>query len=544
MEERRILLALALSAAVLFAWSYWVGRQAPRPAVVPEASGTEESAAVVGTWGHGAEEAEPWPFRTGVYSLVFDRRTGGLRNAELLGFDEADGRKKVDLLGGRLVGAVGFGLVSSKGVLERGGYGVDEADGVVRFVRRTTGGDGWPAGLELEREYRFREGRYLFETVLRVRNVSRQAVDLSATEWSLFRTVVAVRGPKGGGGAPYDQMVLSYARGGDVVRANSGDKIRRRQRSLERSADYEWAALADRYFLMGFVAADRRMRRPVFEAGDGVYVLGVEEAMPPRLGPGEAVVFRYFVYAGPKDRDIFRAYRKEYPEVSGLVSFERAMGFSRVLGPVANLLLDVLDFFHRFVGNYGWSIVLVTVLIKVVFFPLTYGQYASMERMRALQPALEALKARYRNDPQAMNRETVALYRKHRINPLGGCLPLLLQIPVFFAFYDLLAKSIKLRGASFLWIRDLARPDTVATVAGIPLNVLPLLMAATTLLQQATAPGVDPQQRKVMMVMPLVFLFLFWNLPAGLTLYWTAQNVLGLAEQLAIRHRLGRTKAS
>jgi YidC/Oxa1 family membrane protein insertase len=308
---------------------------------------------------------------------------------------------------------------------------------------------------------------------------------------------------------------------------------------------YEWAALANRYFVISLISFDRNNpKRPDFSIENRNYTVRLQEKMPETMSPGSVKKFRFFVYAGPKDRDIFRAYKKKYSDVYGLISLEQAMGFSRTIGPISNFLLDILDFIHRIIPNFGVAIIILTILIKVIFSPLTYKQYESMAKMKKLQPHINNLKEQFKNDPQKLNAETMSLYKKHKINPLSGCFPILIQIPVFFAFYDLLAKSIKLRDSHFLWIKDLANPDTVGMVAGIPINVLPLLMGLTMFIQQKTSSSVgDSQQQKIMMFLPFVFLFIFWNLPSGLVLYWTAQNILSIAEQLIINNRIKKKEA-
>jgi YidC/Oxa1 family membrane protein insertase len=162
----------------------------------------------------------------------------------------------------------------------------------------------------------------------------------------------------------------------------------------------------------------------------------------------------------------------------------------------------------------------------------------SMKKMQALQPLMNKLKEKYPDDPQKQQQEMMKLYKEHKVNPMGGCLPLLVQIPVFFALYTMLRATVELRGASFLWIKDLSMPDTIFDLGGIPVNPLPLVMTATTLWQQKLTPtaNVDPTQQKMMMLMPVMFLFFFYSMSSGLVLYWTVQNLLSILQQwLALR---------
>lgn len=193
----------------------------------------------------------------------------------------------------------------------------------------------------------------------------------------------------------------------------------------------------------------------------------------------------------------------------------------------------MLSLFHDWVGNWGWAIVLVTVLIKLVFYKLSESSYRSMANMRKLQPKLQALKERYGDNKQKFSEEMMKLYRTEKINPLGGCLPILVQIPVFLALYWVLVESVELRQAPFiLWINDLTAMD--------PYFVLPILMGISMWLQYKLNPQpMDEMQRKVFMILPPVFTVFFAFFPAGLVLYWVVNNVLSIAQQWVINKRMG-----
>jgi len=205
---------------------------------------------------------------------------------------------------------------------------------------------------------------------------------------------------------------------------------------------------------------------------------------------------------------------------------------------IARPLVSLLRFLHAFTGNYGLDIILLTLLVKLVFFPLSNKSYKSMSEMRKLQPQLEHLRVQYPDDRQQLNKEMMELYRRHKINPLGGCLPMVVQLPVFIGLYQAFMHAIELRQAPFFgWIQDLSQPDRLGGIAlpfieppGIP--VLTLLMGGTMFLQQAMTPvGGDPMQQKMMMFMPLIFTVMFVNFPSGLVLYWLVNNVLSIAQQ-------------
>jgi len=191
----------------------------------------------------------------------------------------------------------------------------------------------------------------------------------------------------------------------------------------------------------------------------------------------------------------------------------------------------VMKYIYDVVGNWGWAIVLVTIAIKAAFYWFSASSYRSMARMRKLQPRMEQIRERHADDKQKLSQAIMELYKKEKVNPLGGCLPMLVQIPVFIALYWVLLESVALRQAPFiLWIRDLSAPD--------PYHVLPILMGLSMFLQQRlNPPPPDPMQAKVMMALPIFFTFLFWQFPSGLVLYWVVNNTLSIAQQWFIMNR-------
>jgi YidC/Oxa1 family membrane protein insertase len=191
-----------------------------------------------------------------------------------------------------------------------------------------------------------------------------------------------------------------------------------------------------------------------------------------------------------------------------------------------------LNAFYGIIPSYGVAILLVTVVLKIAFWPIQAKSMASMKQMAQFQPQVAKLREKYKDDPQRLNAETMKLYKEHKINPLAGCLPMLVQLPVLMAFYKVLISDIGTRGVSFLWIKDLAQPDTIFTVAGFGFNPLPLIMTGSMIWQQKLTPQTgDPQQAKMMMFMPLIMLLFFYNTASGLTLYWTVQQLLSILQQ-------------
>jgi YidC/Oxa1 family membrane protein insertase len=238
---------------------------------------------------------------------------------------------------------------------------------------------------------------------------------------------------------------------------------------------------------------------------------------PFTLAPGAESAFAYRVYLGPKHASALA------PVGAHL---ERVVDYGW-FSVIARPLLAFLNALYAFIGNYGIAIILLTTLVKAVFWPLSAKSFKSMQKMKDLQPKLQKLKERYGKDRERLNMEVMQLYKTHKVNPMGGCLPMLVQIPVFFALYRVLLGSIELRHAPFfLWIQDLSAKD--------PYYVTPLVMGVTMFLQQKMAPatGMDEMQQKLMLYgMPAIFTFMFLNFPSGLVIYWLVNNVLSIAQQ-------------
>jgi YidC/Oxa1 family membrane protein insertase len=207
---------------------------------------------------------------------------------------------------------------------------------------------------------------------------------------------------------------------------------------------------------------------------------------------------------------------------------------------IAKPLIKGLNFLHAYVGNYGIAIIILTIIIKILFWPLSQKSYKSMEKMKKIQPLMAQVREKYKDDRDQMNKEVMQLYKAHKVNPAGGCLPMLLQIPVFFALYQALLGAIELRHAAFIphlpftdivWLADLSAKD--------PFYITPIIMGATMFLQQKMTPTAgDPTQAKIMLFMPIVFTFIFLSFPSGLVLYWMVNNILSIAQQWMISRKM------
>ncbi len=269
-------------------------------------------------------------------------------------------------------------------------------------------------------------------------------------------------------------------------------------------------------------------------SGDGVVPLAVDGAL--RFGatvlePGKDLVRKFVVYSGPREHSRLR-------ELGG--GQEQIMDFG-MFGFVSKILLSSMGGLHAMLGSYAAAIIVLTLIIKTLMWPMQNKSTESMKKMQALQPKMTALREKYADDPTRMNQELLGLYKKHGVNPMAGCLPMVVQIPIFFGFYNMLGKAVELRNSPFLWVTDLSQPDTVAMVAGFPINVLPILMAGTMLYQMRLTPKTgDPVQQRMFMFMPLIFVVFCYNYASGLALYWTVQNVFTIV-QLLLTNRKQRS---
>ncbi len=241
------------------------------------------------------------------------------------------------------------------------------------------------------------------------------------------------------------------------------------------------------------------------------------------LQPGQTSSLQVEIYSGPK---LYNRLAKLEHDQAEIMNF----GFFKL---VSQALLNFLNLLHGWVKNYGLAIILLTACVKGVLWPLQNKANKSMRRMSALAPKMQALKEKYKDDPTRMNQEVMKLYKENGVNPVGGCLPMLIQIPIFFGLFSMLGQAAELRNASFLWVHDLAQPDTIAHLPGLgwPINILPLIMGATNVWLMRMTPNTgDAMQRRVMMFMPLIFLIFCYNFAAALALYYTTQNLFTILQ--------------
>jgi YidC/Oxa1 family membrane protein insertase len=552
MDNQRLFLFVALSFVVLLLWQSWMEDYGPAPQAETPAAETGQLPAT-GTTPTDMVDMADLPsapaemaaveralpdtdllkkaqfinVETDLFHIKIDTTGGDLRQADLLAYpattapDSPPFRLLNDSLPNLFV--IQSGLRASVGTEpthhviytpEQSSYrmadGVDELQ--VSMVWRS------PEGVEVVKRYIFHRGSYAVDLQHEVRNNS-------AAEWQgrqyrqLQRTQVAETG----------QSTFIYTYMGGVIYSpeEKYEKIKfddMADENLDRTITDGWAAMLQHYFLGALIPAHGEADRYYTNTlSNARYVIGM--ISPNRVvAPGSSALYETRIFIGPKLQD-------EMKQVAPGLELTVDYGLLTVL---AQPLFWLLKTIHGLVGNWGWAIVLVTMLIKLAFYKLSETSYKSMANMRKLAPRMKTLKERYGDDRQKLNQAMMEMYKKEKINPLGGCLPIVVQIPVFISLYWVLLESVELRQAPFiLWITDMSSPD--------PYYILPLLMGATMLIQQRLNPApMDPIQAKVMMMLPIVFTVFFAFFPSGLVLYWVVNNTLSIAQQWVITRRIER----
>ena len=368
------------------------------------------------------------------------------------------------------------------------------------------------ANLSIQKIYTFHGDGYPFELEVKVTNRT------TGTEQGSFQLALVHPWDESMKGGRY-AFVGPATLAGDKVDTVKVDDLQKESKTYR--SELGWTAFENKYFMSAIVPQQGAAETVRVSKTDGL-IENLLTAPPSTLDGGQTLTFRYQLYFGPRDLGVLK---KVDHNLAKAIDF----GF---FSPIARPLLYVLKFFYSFVGNYGLAIILLTIIIKALFWPLTQKSYTSMKAMQKLQPEMQKLRERFKNDRERMNREVMELYKKNRVNPLGGCLPMVVQIPVFFALYRVLLSSIELRHAPFVfWLTDLSAKD--------PYYITPLIMGGTMFIQQKMTPSsMDPKQAKLFMLMPVVFTFLFLNFPSGLVIYWLVNNLLTILQQYFINKKV------
>ncbi|MEE8547684.1 MAG: membrane protein insertase YidC [bacterium] len=529
-QSKRLFLTLAISFIFLFVYQYYFvtpqkeqqgspvveeGAQAPEIAEVEtvpiqEAPGKTAEQMVAG-------EEKTIRVDTPLYTAVLTNRGGVLKSVILKNFlqDMKDPDSRVQLvrdpsgtdfpLKAELIGVGGpLGFAQALFLVDGGDVVLEEGEeGSVTFSYRTHD------GFEMIKSLTFSGSSYAVDG--QVRLVNRSTEPISGRLVYSWTPGLEVLEEKSG-----SMMTGRYGFKGAVVRTEGKSK-KIKSKKLEGTELYEefpdWVASQDMYFVAAMLPRNGSERAIVRKMVDGRVAIGLYTQV--KLEPGTAMSLKALTYMGPKEMDSLKAVD---PSLAETVD----MGFFAF---IAKPLLVIMNYFYRYVGNYGIAIIILTILIKIVFIPFSNASFKSMKNMSKLQPQINELKDKHKKDKEKLNQSIMALYKENKVNPAGGCLPILVQIPVFFALYRALLGAIELRHAPFmLWIADLSAKD--------PLYITPIVMGATMFLQQKMTPATgDPRQQQIMLFMPIVFTALFVNLPSGLVIYWTVNNILTIGHQ-------------
>ncbi len=386
-------------------------------------------------------------------------------------------------------------------------------------------------GVKLEKTFTLNPGSYVVE-------VDHRITQLSANSTPLVLYTELVRdGSQEQKIGPFDGAFSASTFTGPAVYTNKEkfnklefteiDKNKITIPTQVAAGDPGWIAMVQHYFAGAWIPGDK-FARDIYagKIDNGLYRIGMQTPLGV-VAPGSSIVEKSRLFVGPQEESVLETIAPGFELL-------KDYGYLTIL---AKPIFWLLEKIHGYVGNWGWAIILLTILIKLVFFPLSAASYKSMARMKDVQPRLMAMREQYKGEPQRLNQAMMEMYRKEKINPLGGCLPVVVQIPVFIALYWVLLSSVEMRGAPWvLWIHDLSVPD--------PYYILPVIMAASMFVQTKLNPTPpDPIQAKVMMYMPIVFSVMFFFFPAGLVLYWVVNNLLSIAQQWQINQMFGKKQA-
>ncbi len=543
--EKRLILAIVLSVVIMLVYQrlFLPAPEKPPPAKQQETvkPGTEKRAAETeratppaavapspsGELAPGRENPLRWiTVRTPLYTAVLSGAGGGIQSFSLNRYNDhpGTGGKPLDIIGSGEVRPLPLelNLADSQppfpGVPVYASSAPDEL--TVGTGEKKTVSLSWESreGVRITREYVFTGGRYDLEVDQKVTNGPAGSLRLKP---GAFLSQVFV-GELGGDSYSFKGAVVGA--GGSLDRLDF-KKIRKGE--IDR-VPVRWAAADAKYFtLIAIPGQEWNLEQVSLLGEEGIRI--ALAGSPVVLGPNEVTSFSFRAFLGPKEYSLLG---KTGKDLEKLVDY----GWFAFL---AQPLVWLLTFFNRVTGNYGIDIIILTVLIKIAFYPLTKKSMASMKKMQELAPIMKQIKEKYKDDKVRQQQETMNLYKTYKINPMSGCLPMLLQIPVFIALYKGLLVAIELRHAPFmLWINDLSAPEHLwdIAVAGytIPIRLLPLLMGVSMFVQQKLTPsgGMDPAQQKMMLFLPVIFTFMFWGFPTGLTIYWLMNNVLSIGQQL------------
>ena len=461
-----------------------------------------------------------------LFRLTFDGEGGSLVGAELLKYtDQEDKNKPVKLLDESAArvyvaqtGLIGGNFPTHKTVMTAKPGARELADGQnelnVVFESPDLG------GLKLVKTWTVKRGDYAIGLKQEVVNTGTAPVNPQ-----LYLQLTRDGNKPAGESSFYSTFTgpAVYTEAKKYHKIDFSDIEKGKTDSIDKSADNGYVAMVQHYFASAWLLP-QGMQREIYarKAGNNLYSVG-EITHIGQIEPGQSKAVEARLFVGPQIEKTLEA-------IAPGLELVKDYGWVTILAKPLYWLLDKL---HSFIGNWGWSIVALVLLLKIAFYWLNAKAYASMAKMKAINPRIQEMRERLKDKPQQMQQEMMRIYREEKVNPMGGCFPIMIQIPVFIALYWVLLSSVEMRNAPWIgWIHDLSAPD--------PFFILPLLMTLSSLLQTALNPAPpDPMQAKMMWFMPLIFSVMFFFFPAGLVLYWLTNNILSIAQQWIINTRMG-----
>lgn len=542
MDSQRLILLMIFTFSLVMLWDGWQRQNQPQQVVAPatpSVPGAEapkpttnlsaDSSAVPSTSAPApAAEVAKAIVSTDLYVAEISAQGGDIVRLELRQHKASDDNSKNFVLfrtdGGHVYraqsGLIGDKLPSHKTLyaLKPGSYSLAEGKDSLELRLDAQEAD----GIKVTKVMTFRRGSYLIDVAYEISNNGQAPIAPNA----YFQLERDGSEPEGSTAMLQTFTGAALYTDGEKYKKIGFDDIAKEKAKFTPKANNGWIGIVQHYFVSAWLPQGNAEREFfVRKVGDNLYTAGV--ILPTAsIAPGTVGKVSAPLFAGPQEQG-----RLTKPDPSNPAFV--ATGFDLVvdygwLTMIAAPLFWVLEWCYKLFGNWGWAIIALTVLIKLIFFPLSAASYKSMAKMRVVMPKLTRLKEQYGDDRMKLNQEMMELYKKEKINPLGGCLPILVQIPVFIALYWVLLGTVEMRHAPWVgWIQDLSAKD--------PYFILPLLMGATMLIQTKLNPTPpDPIQAKVMLAMPIVFTGMFLFFPAGLVLYWTVNNILSIAQQWQI----------
>jgi YidC/Oxa1 family membrane protein insertase len=520
--EKRLILAIALSIIIVIAFQYL----SPKPVAVPprEVTGSAavepvKDAGTIQTATPSAEEKE-FQAETDVYTLIFSNIGGAVKKIQLKDFKASNSTENLNLVSLTNPAEYLLNITSATNPnIDNAIYSVQMSGETVTYTLRA--GD-----IEITKIYTLYKSKHGIGLEILIKNISGSSKQFS------YRIV---------GGAGISEINNQDKRFVEVTADINGKMLGfKKPKPGQRIVNLGvvgWSTLKNKYFSLVLKPFMPTKSQFYSEDKSGALTMGVDIELT-TIQPNSLLNNKFVLYAGPSS-------------ISALKEFNYGLdttvnyGF---FGGISKVMIVVMGFFHTITRSWGFSIILLSVFLNIILFPLTVKSFKSMQKMQELHPQMEQLKKQYKDSPDKLNKAVMELYKKYKINPLSGCLPILLQMPIFIALYSALMKSIELRNASFFWIRDLSSPDAVRLPFTLPLignsiNILPLIMVAAMVMQQkistktmgsAVTAEQKEQQKMMLIIMPIVFGFIFYNMPSGLVLYWVVNTLLTITEQASL----------